>query len=75
MIKLIRRSDEPKADLMEKFKLSDRQAEDILDIRLRQLAKMEGIKIERELEELKKEQSQLKKLLASPAERRKVAAK
>jgi topoisomerase-4 subunit A len=75
VIKLIRRSDEPKPELMAKFRLSERQAEDILDIRLRQLAKMEGIKIERELEELKKEQASLKRLLGSPAERRKLAAK
>jgi topoisomerase-4 subunit A len=59
---------------MEKFSLSERQAEDILEIRLRQLAKLEGIKIERELAELKKEASSLKKLLGSPAERRKLAA-
>ena len=39
VIKIIRNSDEPKADLIKEFKLSDRQAEDILDIRLRQLAK------------------------------------
>jgi topoisomerase-4 subunit A len=75
VIKVIRRSDEPKPDLMEKFKLSDRQAEDILDIRLRQLAKMEGIRIEKELEELRKEAASLKRLLGSPAERRKLAAK
>jgi topoisomerase-4 subunit A len=60
---------------MEKFKLSERQAEDILEIRLRQLARLEGIRIEKELEELKKEQASLKKLLGSPAERRKLAAK
>ncbi len=75
VIKLIRRSDEPKPDLMEKFKLSDRQAEDILEIRLRQLAKMESIRIERELDELRKEQAVLKRLLGSPAERRKLAAR
>ena len=75
VIKLIRRSEEPKTDLMERFKLSDRQAEDILEIRLRQLAKMEGIRIERELDELRKEAASLKRLLASPAERRKLAAK
>ena len=61
VIKLIRASDEPKPELMEKFSLSERQAEDILEIRLRQLARLEGIKIERELEELKKEAASLKK--------------
>ena len=75
VIKLIRKSDEPKPELMAKFKLSERQADDILDIRLRQLARLEGIRIERELEELKKEQASLKRLLGSPAERRKLAAK
>ena len=53
VIKLIRNSDEPKPDLMKAFKLTERQAEDILEIRLRQLARLEGIKIEQELKELK----------------------
>ena len=75
VIKLIRRSDEPKADLMKKFELSERQAEDILEIRLRQLAKLEGIRIEKELADLRKEAAGLKRLLGSPAERRKLAAK
>jgi len=74
VIKVIRGSDEPKPDLIKAFQLSERQAEDILEIRLRQLARLEGIKIERELAELKKEQSGLKRLLGSPAERRKLAA-
>jgi topoisomerase-4 subunit A len=74
VIKVIRNSDEPKPDLISAFKLSERQAEDILEIRLRQLARLEGIKIERELAELKKEATSLKKLLGSPAERRKLAA-
>jgi topoisomerase-4 subunit A len=75
VIKVIRNADEPKPELIAKFDLSERQAEDILEIRLRQLAKLEGIKIERELAELKKEAATLKKLLASPAERRRLAAK
>jgi topoisomerase-4 subunit A len=75
VIKVIRNSDEPKPDLIKAFKLSERQAEDILEIRLRQLARLEGIKIERELEELRKEAAGLKRLLGSPAERRKLAAK
>ncbi|APV52526.1 DNA topoisomerase IV subunit A [Betaproteobacteria bacterium GR16-43] len=74
VIKVIRGSDEPKPDLIKAFSLSERQAEDILEIRLRQLARLEGIKIERELADLRKEQSGLKKLLGSPAERRKMAA-
>ena len=75
VIKVIRNSDEPKPDLMKKFELSERQAEDILEIRLRQLARLEGIRIEKELAELRKEAASLKKLLGSPAERRKLAAK
>ena len=50
VIKVIRNSDEPKEDLIKAFDLSDIQAEDILEIRLRQLARLEGIKIEKELE-------------------------
>jgi topoisomerase-4 subunit A len=75
VIKVIRNADEPKPELVAAFSLSERQAEDILEIRLRQLARLEGIKIERELGELKKEQAGLKRLLGSPAERRKLAAK
>ncbi|HQT20728.1 MAG TPA: DNA topoisomerase IV subunit A, partial [Polynucleobacter sp.] len=65
VIKIIRNSDEPKLDLMKEFKLSERQAEDILDIRLRQLARLEGIKIEQELKELKSERVDLEGLLQS----------
>jgi topoisomerase-4 subunit A len=75
VIKVIRGADEPKPALVEKFALSDRQAEDILEIRLRQLAKLEGIRIEREIKELKAEQGELGKLLASEAARRKLAVK
>jgi topoisomerase-4 subunit A len=46
VIRVIRESDEPKADLMRTFSLSEIQAEDILEIRLRQLARLEAIKIE-----------------------------
>ncbi len=74
VIKVIRNADEPKPEIIKAFSLSERQAEDILEIRLRQLARLEGIKIERELAELKKEASSLKKLLGSPTERRKLAA-
>jgi topoisomerase-4 subunit A len=65
VIALIRQSDDPKAALIARFTLSDRQAEDILEIRLRQLAKMEGIKIERELGSLQDEAADLSKLLGS----------
>jgi topoisomerase-4 subunit A len=67
VIAIIRQSDEPKQALMARFKLSERQAEDILDIRLRQLARLEGIKIEQELKELRTEQTQLEEILSNPA--------
>lgn len=63
VIRIIRNADEPKAELIKAFKLSDRQAEDILEIRLRQLAKLEHIKIEQELKDLQKEQKELEKIL------------
>ncbi len=75
VIKVIRNADEPRPELMATFKLSERQAEDILEIRLRQLAKLEGIRIEREIKELKAEQAELAKLLASEGARRKLAVK
>jgi len=64
VIKLIRESDDPKAALIARFELSDRQAEDILEIRLRQLARMEGIRIEKEIKNLEKERKELSRLLA-----------
>ena len=67
VIRIIRESDEPKAALIERFRLSDRQADDILDIRLRQLARLEAIKIEQELSELRTEQGKLQDILDSPA--------
>ena len=67
VIRIIRASDEPKAALIARFKLSDRQAEDILEIRLRQLARLEAIKIEQELKELRAEQGKLEEILGSPA--------
>jgi topoisomerase-4 subunit A len=65
VIRIIRESDEPKPALIEAFGLSDRQAEDILEIRLRQLARLEAIKIEKELSELRDEQAKLEELLGS----------
>ncbi len=63
VIRIIREADDPKAALIERFALSDRQAEDILEIRLRQLAGMEGIRIEQELAKLRQERDGLLKLL------------
>ncbi|WP_428851315.1 DNA topoisomerase IV subunit A [Imbroritus primus] len=65
VIRIIRESDEPKAALIEAFKLSDRQAEDILEIRLRQLARLEAIRIEQELKNLREEKQELENLLGS----------
>ena len=67
VIAIIRASDEPKAALIARFGLSDRQAEDILEIRLRQLARLEAIRIEQELKELREEQGKLEEILGSPA--------
>ena len=67
VIAIIRQSDEPKAALITRFNLSDRQAEDILEIRLRQLARLEAIKIEQELKSLRDEQGRLEEILANPA--------
>jgi topoisomerase-4 subunit A len=67
VIRIIRNADEPKPALIERFKLSDRQAEDILEIRLRQLARLEAIKIEQELKDLRDERKKLDEILGSPA--------
>ncbi len=75
VIHIIRTSDEPKAALIERFKLSDRQAEDILEIRLRQLARLEAIKIEQELSELRGEQAKLEEILNSPSALRRLMVK
>jgi topoisomerase-4 subunit A len=65
VIKIIRNSDEPKSSLITEFNLTNIQADDILDIRLRQLARLEGIKIEKEIKGLEKEQRELSRLLAN----------
>lgn len=65
VIQTIREADEPKQALIERFALSERQAEDILEMRLRQLARLEGFKIEQELAKQHKEQAALQKLLQS----------
>ncbi|TKB46890.1 DNA topoisomerase IV subunit A [Thalassotalea mangrovi] len=67
VIAIIREYDDPKAELMQRFGLSKLQAEAILEIKLRQLAKLEEIKIRAEQEELSKERDQLEKILASKA--------
>jgi topoisomerase-4 subunit A len=75
VIRIIRHSDEPKPALIERFKLSERQADDILDIRLRQLARLEAIKIEQELKELREEQGRLEDILGSATSLRRLMVK
>ena len=67
VIRIIRAADEPKPALIARFKLSDRQAEDILEIRLRQLARLEAIKIEQELAALRVDQAKLEDILNNPS--------
>jgi len=75
VIKIIRESAEPKPALIKAFKLSERQAEDILEIRLRQLARLEAIKVQQELAELRKEKVVLQDLLDQPASMKKLLIK
>ena len=65
VIRVIREADEPKPELMKAFGLTDIQAEDILEIRLRQLARLEGFKLEKELSELREEREGLRHILAT----------
>ncbi|SDF68790.1 DNA topoisomerase IV subunit A [Onishia taeanensis] len=65
VIRIIREEDEPKAALISAFDLSERQAEAILELRLRHLAKLEEFKIRGEQDELAAERKQLKTLLGS----------
>jgi len=67
VIQIIREADEPKVELMTHFDLSEIQAEAILEIRLRQLAKLEEEKIRAEQDELAKERDQLQAILGSRA--------
>jgi len=67
VIRIIRNADEPKPALIARFRLSDRQAEDILEMRLRQLARLEHIKIEQELQGLREDEAKLAEIVASPA--------
>ncbi|WEM41970.1 DNA topoisomerase IV subunit A [Photobacterium sp. DA100] len=65
VIEIIRTEDDPKAELMSRFDLTVIQADAILEIKLRQLAKLEEIKIRGEQDELSKERDHLEKLLGS----------
>lgn len=75
VIKIIRESDEPKPALMDAFRLSERQADDILEIRLRQLARLETIKIQQELAELRNEKTTLQDLLDNPSSMKRLVIK
>jgi topoisomerase-4 subunit A len=75
VIRIIRREDEPKPVLMKRFKLSDEQTEEILNTRLRHLAKLEEMKIREEQKELKAEAEELEGTLKSKARLKKLVAK
>ncbi|HEV7138235.1 MAG TPA: DNA topoisomerase IV subunit A [Steroidobacteraceae bacterium] len=74
VIRIIRREDEPKPVLMKRFKLSDEQAEEILNTRLRHLARLEEMKIREEQKELAAEREDLDALLKSKARLKKLVA-
>ena len=65
VIRIVRREDDPKAKLIAKFKLTDIQAEAILNLRLRSLSKLEEVEIKAEHDKLSKERRELKQLLKS----------
>ena len=70
VIEIIRTEDEPKPLMMAEFNLTDRQAEAILNMRLRSLRKLEEMELRGERDALMKEQEELEKLLGSPARQR-----
>jgi topoisomerase-4 subunit A len=70
IIEIIRTEDEPKPVMMAEFNLTDRQAEAILNMRLRSLRKLEEMELRSERDALLKEQDELNKLLESPARQR-----
>jgi len=70
IIEIIRTEDEPKPVMMAEFELTDRQAEAILNMRLRSLRKLEEMELRRERDDLLAEKDELEKLLDSPARQR-----
>ena len=68
VIRIIREEDDPKAELIARFELTERQAEAILNMRLRALRRLEEIEIGKENKALQAEAKDLRKLLASPDE-------
>ncbi|HEU5048366.1 MAG TPA: DNA topoisomerase IV subunit A [Rickettsiales bacterium] len=75
VIKLIREEDEPKPKMMKRWKLTDVQAEAILNMRLRSLRKLDEIEIRQENDNLLKEQEELNEIANSDEKRAKVIAK
>jgi topoisomerase IV subunit A len=75
VIRIIRREDEPKPVLVKRFKLSDEQAEEILNTRLRHLARLEEMKIREEARSLEAEREELEGLLKSKARLKRLVAK
>ncbi|WP_111655618.1 DNA topoisomerase IV subunit A [Isoalcanivorax indicus] len=75
VIRIIRYEDEPKAVLMERFGISDRQAEAILELKLRHLAKLEEMKIRGEQDELQKEREGLEATLGSMTKMKNLVAR
>jgi len=71
VIEIIRNHDEPKPMLMDEFQLTDRQAEAILNMRLRSLRKLEEMELRRERDKLQEEREGLEKLIESPARQKK----
>jgi topoisomerase-4 subunit A len=70
IIEIIRTEDEPKPVMMAEFELTDRQAEAILNMRLRSLRKLEEMELRRERDALEKERAELVQLIESPARQR-----
>lgn len=75
VIAIIRKEDKPKPVLMKRFGLSEDQAEAILEIKLRHLARLEEMQIKKEQDALKKEQDEIEKILASDTRLKKLIRK
>lgn len=72
IIRIIRKEDEPKSVLMKRYKLSEEQADAILDTRLRHLARLEEMQIRKEMDQLTKERDDIEKTLGSTARLKKL---